>query len=73
MYLTGGVTLENAGQLVAESAFPGRLGRLAFAFLVANRSCPVTRGELADALWGDDPPMTPTPPWPRSSASCVWS
>ena len=56
IYLTGGVTLENAGQLVAESAFPGRLGRLAFAFLVANRSRPVTRGELAEALWGDDPP-----------------
>jgi DNA-binding SARP family transcriptional activator len=56
IYLTGGVAIENDGRLVGEPAFPGRLGRLAFAYLTANRSRPITRSELADALWGDAPP-----------------
>lgn len=56
IYLTGGVAIENGGRLVGEPAFPGRLGRLAFAYLTANRSRPITRSELTDALWGDAPP-----------------
>jgi DNA-binding SARP family transcriptional activator len=34
-----------------EEALPGRQGRLAFAYLAANRHRAVTRGELVDALW----------------------
>jgi DNA-binding SARP family transcriptional activator len=34
-----------------EAELPGRQGRLAFAFLALNRHRPVTRDELADALW----------------------
>jgi SARP family transcriptional regulator, regulator of embCAB operon len=41
---------------VGESAFPGRLGRRLWAYLVLNRRRPVGRGELANALWGDASP-----------------
>jgi SARP family transcriptional regulator, regulator of embCAB operon len=34
-----------------EDALPGRQGRLAFAYLAANRRRTVTRDELTDALW----------------------
>jgi DNA-binding SARP family transcriptional activator len=34
-----------------EDALPGRQGRLAFAYLAANRRRAVTRDELTDALW----------------------
>jgi len=37
-----------------ETELPGRQGRLAFAFLAVNRHRPVSRDELADALW-DEP------------------
>ena len=56
IYLTGGVAIENGSRLVGEPAFPGRQGRLAFAFLTSNRGRPVTRQDLSDALWGDGPP-----------------
>ena len=36
-----------------EDELPGRQGRLAFAYLAANRGRTVTRDELADALWKD--------------------
>ena len=36
-----------------ENELPGRQGRLLFAFLVINRDRPLTRGELAAALWPD--------------------
>jgi DNA-binding SARP family transcriptional activator len=54
--------IQLCGRLVArldgrriEHALPGRQGRLAFAYLVANRQRPVTRDELVDALWADAP------------------
>jgi DNA-binding SARP family transcriptional activator len=34
-----------------EQELPGRQGRLAFAYLAANRIRPISRAELADALW----------------------
>jgi DNA-binding SARP family transcriptional activator len=50
--------IQLCGRLVAriggrriEDALPGRQGRLAFAYLAANRTRTVTRDELADALW----------------------
>ncbi|HUQ21770.1 MAG TPA: BTAD domain-containing putative transcriptional regulator [Gaiellaceae bacterium] len=54
----GETRIQLCGRLVAridgqriESALPGRQGRVAFAYLAANRYRPVTREELAGALW----------------------
>ena len=41
-----------------EGRFPGRQGRLLFAYLVAEHGRPVPKDELADALWADAPPAT---------------
>jgi DNA-binding SARP family transcriptional activator len=44
------------GERRIEQELPGRQGRLAFAFVAANRVRPITRSALAEALWPDDPP-----------------
>jgi basic membrane lipoprotein Med (substrate-binding protein (PBP1-ABC) superfamily)/DNA-binding SARP family transcriptional activator len=54
--LTDRLSIEAAGVVVDEERFPGRQGRLVFAYLLAARGRPVPRDELADALWGDHPP-----------------
>ena len=46
------------GWLIDEGRFPGRQGRLLFAYLVAEQGRAVPRDELAEALWGDAPPAT---------------
>jgi len=56
IYLTGHVSLEHGDRLVTEGALPGRQGRLAFVFLAANRSRPISRGDLVDVIWPDQPP-----------------
>jgi DNA-binding SARP family transcriptional activator len=56
VYVTGRVCIEGAGKLVDEQQFPGRQGRLLFAYLVCHRQRPITRAELADALWPGDLP-----------------
>ena len=43
---------------IDEARFPGRQGRLLFAYLVAEQGRPVPRDELAEALWGEAPPAT---------------
>lgn len=43
--------IEGAGRLLDEQQFPGRQGRRLFAYLVCHRQRPITRAELADALW----------------------
>jgi YVTN family beta-propeller protein len=58
VFLTGRVAAEGNGRVLDEARFPGRQGRLLFVYLVAARSRPVPRDELADALWGDSPPAT---------------
>lgn len=58
--------LQRGTVLVPASAFPGRQGRLAFTYLVAHRR-PVTRDELAAAVWSGSPP----PGWPRHLAAIV--
>ena len=58
VFLTGRVAAEANGRVLNEARFPGRQGRLLFAYLVAARSRPVPRDELADAIWGESPPAT---------------
>ena len=65
--LTGRVTAEANGQVVDERRLPGRQGRLLFVYLVAARSRPVPRDELADAIWGESPPAT----WEKALAVIV--
>jgi len=54
----GRVVAEANGRVLDEARFPGRQGRLFFAYLVAARGRPVPRDELADAIWGESPPAT---------------
>jgi SARP family transcriptional regulator, regulator of embCAB operon len=56
--VAGRVALENGAAAIDEEHFPGRQGRLLFAYLVAEEGRPVPREELADALWGEAPPPT---------------
>ncbi len=42
-----------------EEDLPGRQGRLLFAYLIANRNRPVSRGELVEALWFQRSPSKP--------------
>jgi len=51
IYLTGEPCLLDGGRLIAAGRLPRRQGRLAFAYLVSERARPVTRAELAEALW----------------------
>ena len=44
--------------MIDEARFPGRQGRLLFAYLVAERGRAVPHDELAEALWGETPPAT---------------
>ena len=53
--------------MVDERHLPGRQGRLLFVYLVAARSRPVPRDELADAIWGESPPAT----WEKALAVLV--
>lgn len=53
--LTGDLRVAVGDAAVPARAFPGRQGRLTFAYLAANPR-PVPRAELADALWPGGPP-----------------
>ena len=56
--LAGQLLLTAGDRAVDEEALGGRRGRVLFAYLVAERSRPATREELADVLWGEDLPPT---------------
>ena len=56
VFLAGRVAVEADGVLMGEERFPGRQGRLLFAYLVAEQGRPVPRDELAEALWAEAPP-----------------
>ena len=58
IYLTGRMAVEAEGQILDESAFPGRQGRLAFAFLALSAQRPVARDALADSIWNDALPAS---------------
>jgi len=51
--LCGRLTVSWDGDELGE-ALPGRQGRLLFAYLALNRSRPVRRDELVEALWADE-------------------
>jgi SARP family transcriptional regulator, regulator of embCAB operon len=67
IYLTARVRIEAGGRVIEGARFPGRLGRVAFAYLVAECDRPVTREELAEALWAGEPPRT----WEKGTAVLV--
>jgi SARP family transcriptional regulator, regulator of embCAB operon len=58
VFLAGRVALEGDGVVIDEARFPGRQGRLLFAYLVAEEGRPVPRDELAEAIWDESPPPT---------------
>lgn len=54
IYLSGRVAIEIDGQVfIDQGQFRGRQGRLLFAYLVAERTHPVSRQELASVIWDD--------------------
>jgi DNA-binding SARP family transcriptional activator/ABC-type branched-subunit amino acid transport system substrate-binding protein len=67
VFLAGRVAVTGDGKLLEDAAFPGRQGRLLFAYLVAEQGRPVPRDELAEALWADSPPPT----WDKALAVLV--
>ena len=58
VFLAGRVAVQLDGVRVEEERFPGRQGRLLFAYLVAEQGRAVPRDELAEALWGERPPAS---------------
>ncbi len=58
VFVTGRVAIEADGAVIDEARLGGRQARLLFVYLVAERSRPVPRDELAEALWGETPPVT---------------
>ncbi len=56
--LTGAVSVRSGSSVVGERELGGRRARLALAMLVLERDRPLSREELADALWPDDLPPT---------------
>jgi SARP family transcriptional regulator, regulator of embCAB operon len=58
IYLAGLMCIEAGDILLEERAFPGKQGRLAFAYLVARRGHAVPRDELAGIIWPDALPRS---------------
>jgi len=56
IWLTGSLCFEARGVLVESRRFPGRQGRVAFAYLVSEHERSVTRDELIELLWSELPP-----------------
>ena len=56
--MTERLSVEANGSRLEEQRFPGRQGRILFAYLVAQEGRAVPRDELAEVLWGDELPAT---------------
>src|SRR5436190_14643683 len=57
-HLTERVRIEVGDTVLDEASLPGQQGRLAFAYLLVEHRRPVPRDELADLLWGGEPPSS---------------
>ena len=57
-HLTERVRIEAGDAALDEASLPGHQGRLALAYLLVEHGRPVPRDELADLLWGGEPPGT---------------
>ncbi|HTK14842.1 MAG TPA: alpha/beta fold hydrolase, partial [Acidimicrobiia bacterium] len=55
-HLTERVRIEVDDTSLDEASLPGQQGRLALAYLLVEHHRPVPRDELADLLWGGEPP-----------------
>ncbi len=64
--LCGELRLQSGGTVVEATGFPGRQGRLAFAYLATNPRA-VPRDQLADAIWPDKLPRS----WEHDLAAIV--
>lgn len=67
IYLSGRLTVEADGIRLEPNDFPGQQARVAFALLVGERSGPVPRSMLAEALW----PRHLPPSWETALSSIV--
>lgn len=67
IYLSGRLTIEADGIRLGPNDFPGQQARVAFALLVGERSDPVPRSLLAEALW----PRQLPPSWETALSSIV--
>ena len=56
VYLTGELCVEAGGTLIRSDAFPGRQGRVAFAYLVTDHDRAVSRDTLIDLVWPERAP-----------------
>jgi SARP family transcriptional regulator, regulator of embCAB operon len=65
VYLTGRVCVDGSDGVI--DSFPGRQGRIVFAYLAAERNRPVPKEELAEVLWTDALPDA----WERALAAIV--
>ena len=57
--LCGRMEVTIGDRRITDEALPGRQGRLLFALLVLERSAPVSRGRLIEALWPESEPARP--------------
>src|SRR4029077_338634 len=67
VFLVGRVAVESDGVVIDDARFPGRQGRLLFAYLAAEQGRPVPKDELAEAIWGESPP----PSWDKALTGVV--
>jgi class 3 adenylate cyclase len=67
VYLTGRMAVETGAGIADEARFPGRQGRLAFAFLALSAQRPAARESVAVAVWGENVP----PSWDAALKSIM--
>jgi SARP family transcriptional regulator, regulator of embCAB operon len=56
--MTDRLAVEANGTRLDEQRFPGRQGRILFAYLAAQKGRPIPRDELAELLWAEELPAT---------------